>query len=91
MLQDSIHNRVKSLVIKNILFINRGQETYIWFTLNPEFSRLTPRTLYLLMLIVKTIRFHAGVFWSFEDEELNSIELTKVDVAVDMKGAFITG
>ena len=42
-----------------------------------------------LMQVLETTREHAEVFWGFSKDELAMIELTKLDVTVDMLGSFI--
>lgn len=43
-LLDRIHGRVKDLAIKHILVKSHMGLTALWFTLSPEFSALTPRS-----------------------------------------------
>jgi len=42
-----------------------------------------------ILQIVEEIKKHAWVFWAYDTEAVDSIELTKVDTAVDLLGAFI--
>ena len=50
---------------------------------------MTPRTMTQLTKIVEVIETHASVCWEYNDEELEEIEMTKCDVAVDLRGAFL--
>ena len=42
-LASELQNGVEELVVKNLLFSKRGNQSYIWLTLNPDIARLTPR------------------------------------------------
>ena len=63
--------------------------TYIWFTLNTETSRLTPRTMKELTKIVYAIRLHATALWGVDKDDSIRFEISKIDVAIDMKGSFM--
>ena len=89
-LLDVIHGYVPSLTIRNMLVSDRGTNTYIWFTLSPETSRLTPRTINEFTKVVNAMKLHAGSLWGLDKEESSHFEITKIDIAVDMKGAFMT-
>ena len=43
--QNAIQNKAQDIIIKNILIHTRGHKTIMWFTLTPESSGLTPRTI----------------------------------------------
>ena len=68
---------------------SRTAGTYVWFTLNHETSRVNPRTMLELTKAVNAMRLHAASYWNFEKEECDVFEITKIDVAVDLKGAFM--
>ena len=40
--------------------------------------------------IVEVVKEHAAVFWQYTKEELGEVELTKVDVTMDLLGGFMT-
>lgn len=42
-----------------------------------------------LMGVAAAIRLHAKAEWKYTEEDLATIELRKVDVAVDLKGSFM--
>ena len=56
-----------------MLIITRRKETYIWFTLNPETTRLTPRTMTELMKVVAAVKLHGEAFWGFGDEKCEQV------------------
>ena len=62
---------------------------YLWITIDPSTALLTPRTIKRCKEILEVIQTHAEENWDYEDTELESIELIKLDVAVDLKGAFL--
>ena len=39
--------------------------------------------------VLEVIQTHAEENWDYEDTDVESIELIKLDVAVDLKGAFL--
>lgn len=41
--------------------------------------------------VVEVVKEHAEIFWSYDAAKKDEIELTKIDVACDMKGAFMPG
>ena len=41
--------------------------------------------------VVEAIKEHAEIFWSYDAAKKDEIELAKIDVACDMKGAFMPG
>ena len=42
-----------------------------------------------LTKVVNAMKMHAGVYWGLDKEESDLFEITKIDVAVDMKGSFM--
>ena len=88
-LKSYLNREVKELIFKNLLFTTRGTDTYLWLTLTPETSYITPRTMALLRLTMKKIKEYAESAWLFDREKLSLIVLTKVDVAIDYKGGFL--
>ena len=51
-----------------MLFMARGDETYIWFTLKPETTELTPRTITELKRVLAAVELHAEAFWNLDLE-----------------------
>ena len=90
LLMDSIQADLSEMIIKNLLILTRGKSTYIWVSLNPETSRLTPRTMSELKAVVQAIQWHANTFWGIDGEADQQFELSKIDIAVDLGGSFIT-
>ena len=88
-LLDTIQSYLVEITIKHILVTVRPTGTYIWFTLNHETSRVNPRTMIELTKVVNAMKLHAGAYWCLDKEESDRFEISKVDVAVDMKGSFI--
>lgn len=67
----------------------RRSHTYFWFTLNHETSRVNPRTMIELTKVLNAMKLHATSYWGLENEECDLFEITKIDVAVDLKGSFM--
>ena len=44
-LLNNIQRNVSEIIIKNLLITSRNGSTYLWVTLNPETTYLTPRTM----------------------------------------------
>ena len=42
------------------------------------------------MNAIKVARMHAQSFWAYDYEETYTISLGKLDIAIDMEGAFLT-
>ena len=62
---------------------------YLWITIDPSTALLTPRFMKRCKEILEVIQTHAEENWDYEGTELESIELIKYDVAVDLKGSFL--
>ena len=84
-----LNNSVKELMFKHALISERGNETFMWLTLYPETTQLTPWTMTQLIHTHSAICNHAYQFWGCSKEVSVSIEPSKIDVAVDLQGAFI--
>ena len=67
----------------------RNKATYAWFTLTPDSAALTCRMLTHINKIMDIIIEKAAIFWDDDEDELDKIKLTKIDVATDMYGSFI--
>lgn len=88
-LLNAIQVHLSQAIIKNMLITTRSGVTFLWFTLNTETSRLTPRTMNELNKVLQEIRLHARTFWRCGEVKSSWFELTKIDVACDLKGAFL--
>ena len=86
-----IHSKVNDIAIKNILPKDRAGQTYLWITLSPETAILTSISMQQLTRIVKTIREFSSAFWAFTEEMTSLIQLTKIDVTMDLEGSFLPG
>ena len=40
--------------------------------------------------LVKVVKEHAAVFWQYRKEELGEIELTKLDLTMDLQGGLMS-
>ena len=58
-------------------------------TLSPETTILTPRTMAQFVSTLYALKEHASSFWGCSEEVALQIELSKIDIATDMKGSFI--
>ena len=54
--------------MKNMLVSARHKSAYVWFTLNHETSRLTPRFMKELTKVVNAMKLHAGTYWGLDEE-----------------------
>ena len=43
----------------------------------------------LLLKLVKNIRKHALIFWKYDEEVLDTIEMTKIDVTIDLSDSLL--
>ena len=76
-------------MFKHVLFSERKDGTYLWFTLYPESTILNPRTMAQICQTRSALCAYAEAVWSWTDEEKALIEHSKIDIAVDMEGSFI--
>ena len=88
-LLNSLHGELQGIIIRNILVTARGGLTYLWVTLNSETSRITEFSMTRFNNIVKIVREHVRIYWTASEAGLDQVEITKLDVAVDMKGSFL--
>ena len=72
-----------------MLIKTRNNSACVWFTLSHETSRISPRFMKELTKVVNAMKFHAATYWGLDEEASHSIKITKIDITVDMKGAFM--
>ena len=84
-----LNSNVKSLIFKHAIFKTRGSETFVWITLNPETTKLSPRTMIHFLKTKAALQEHALSYWGCSREVASQIELSKIDAAIDMKGSFL--
>ena len=84
-----LNNNVKELIFKHAVVSKRGSETFIWITLTPESAILTPRTMNQFVKTQVALKEHFGGFCKCSGSAASQIEMTKIDIANDMKGSFI--
>ena len=77
------------MMIKNLQISVRKKVAYGWFTLTPETSVVTPRTMSRLEKIIEIVQEHAEEYWDYDEEDSLDICMTKCDIAVDLRGAFL--
>ena len=58
-----LNNKVKEVVFKHAVVSKRGSETFIWITLSPETTLLTPRTMKQFVKTQVALKEHAVGFW----------------------------
>ena len=80
---------VTSLSFKHALISEKGGETFMWLTLHPDATQITPRTMSQLVHTHRIICDHAHNIWGCSKRVSESIEPTKIDLAFDLQGAFI--
>lgn len=88
-LLESIQGKLEEMIVQNILLKSIKSGIRIWITLNPETTRLTPRTMTEIKKVVTAVEEHADTFWCLSDDSCSHAEITKIDVAVDLQGAFV--
>lgn len=97
-LKNALNRAVPEIVIKHLGCSVRSGRAYLWITVDPSSAALTPRSMQQARDIVKTIREHAEEChwiddWEDEDEEREEADgaicLSKYDITVDHRGAFI--
>ena len=84
-----IQDAVPELIVKNLLFTSRDGNTYLWVTLSAESTTLTPRTFTEIVKVVDVIQSHSDIYWWKTTDDYQTVELSKLDVALDLKGAFL--
>ena len=80
---------VPGLIFKHILVSGKQDSTSLWITLTPETAWLTGWTVSQLHRVLETVKRCARAMWHFDDQSVELIELTKVDVTMDFKGSFL--
>jgi hypothetical protein len=89
LLLNDIHNSLADLSLKNILIHGAIGHTKLWMTLNPECSYVDTRFLTRIRVLNRQILNHARAYWSCDDNEVESIEISKLDFAIDLEGSFL--
>ena len=62
----------------------------MWITIDPNISHLSSSTNHYLKNAVKVVRTHSQAFWAYDFKETYTIRLGKLDIAIDLEGAFLT-
>ena len=68
-LQNHIQSRIFDLQVKNLLFIERGDHTYLWISFTYESAKLRPGFLYYLTMIMRAVREHSIDYWDYNTDE----------------------
>ena len=63
-----LNNNVEELIFKHAVFSTRGSETFIWITLTPETTILTPRSMKQFLSTQSALREHASTFWGCSEQ-----------------------
>jgi len=87
---NSIQSRLQETTVKNLLLTNRRGHTYIWITFSPETAHITCRTMTEMMKVLLAVKLHGESYWGFRNDDVNQVKITKIDIAADLKGAFIS-
>jgi hypothetical protein len=88
-LKDVMTNKLGRLIVKNLLFTERGGSTYLWITYTYETAVLDGMVLQDKSKIVRAVQEHAREFWQADDEAVEAIIPTKIDVTKDIVGSFL--
>ena len=88
-LANSLHKRFKKLIVKNILVQARGNQAVLWITFTADSNRLDPRTMFQLRQLQAAVVEHAQLEWGLSEEQAKEVRLNKIDVALDLAGAFL--
>ena len=84
-----LNENVPELMFKHTLLNERASETFLWLTLYPETTKITPRTMAQICKTEKALCAYAKAFWGWSEEYVELIELTKIDFATDLYGSFL--
>ena len=76
----SIHDKVPKFFTKNIKITERKDYTYSWITLKLENSNVNSSMLTKLVKTVKAIKDHFMITWDLDEDELDIIQMTKLDI-----------
>ena len=76
----SIHDKVPKFFTKNIKITERKDYTYAWITLKPENSAVNSSMLTKLVKTVKAIKDHFMITWDLDEDEIDVIQMTKLDI-----------
>ena len=88
-LADSLQKRFRSLIVKNILVQARGKQTVLWITFTADTNKIDCRTMSQLSELRAAVMEHAQFEWGLSEDQANEVRLNKIDVALDMAGAFL--
>ena len=70
--------------------MRRGSSTTLWFTLSPSTTKLTEQTILDIRKIRTKVQTHAHTFWGYSKSEVEGIVVSKLDVAKDLYGSFMS-
>ena len=77
-------------MVKNLSFTQHKNRCFIWVTITPETSMLTPRLLRQIDQARALVTNHALRYWTPSDPSSpHDITIGKIDVALDLYGSFI--
>ena len=68
---------------------HRKGEVFLWLTMQPETSQLTPRTVADLLSVTTAIKKHAILDWGCTESVASCIAINKIDFTLDLEGSFI--
>ena len=80
-LKNLIQNEFVMSTVKNISAVQRGNLIYLWITMAPDSAYLTDYTLPQIKKTIKAVKDHAKLTWNFNAKQIDSIMLSKIDIA----------
>ena len=80
---------MQTLIIQGFLLQQAPSGAQIWVTLTPETAILTGYTQADLSKLTKAVKEHALNNWHYNNDDLQTIKIAKMDYAQDFKGSFI--
>ena len=88
---EEIHGSVLNLNVKNLLIKQKGTQTYIWMTLSSESTMIDSMILCHIKKVLEAIRRHAVCFCKVTQTKVADIQVSKIEITNDLKGAFFPG
>ena len=62
---------------------------YLWLIFTPESAKFTVQTLNDFKSIVSLVKTHSVTQWCMAEEEMDNIDISKVEATQDLKGSLL--
>ena len=80
---------MQDLLIRNVKISQLSGKTYAWFTLEPSTASVTPRLMTNIKKVEAVVKGFMDVNYGYDEDELDEVQMIKLDTAQDLHGAFI--